>query len=159
MRAISEFFKKNKVTILVIFAIFILDRLTKALTLGTIAMNGPKEIFKYFSFTYAENTGMAFSMFQNGNTPLIFVMLAVLAFVFYSWEDLAKIKKPWSELGLAFITGGALGNLYDRVFLGYVVDMLDFKVWPVFNAADSFICIGAGLVFLAMLLGKKESKQ
>ncbi len=157
---IKQWLTNNRFNIAVIFAIFVLDRITKEITLRTVAINGPAEIFRYFSFTYAENTGVAFSMFRDGNFLLIFVMVAILIFILKSWREIAGTKKPWGNLGLCFIFGGALGNLYDRIFLGFVVDMLDFKVWPIFNVADSFVCVGAVLIFIAMFLGgKKEQKE
>ena len=61
--------------------------------------------------------------------------------------------------GFVFIAAGALGNMYDRVALGFVVDYFDFIVWPVFNVADSFICIGAGLIILAAVKDGRKKKS
>ena len=155
---IKIWLKNNKRNLLVIFAIFILDRVSKIIALRTIAVHGPKEVFKYFSFTYVENTGAAFSMLTNGNLVWIFVVAAVLVFIIKSWKEISAVKEPWAEIGLCLIVGGALGNLYDRIFLGFVVDMFDFKVWPVFNIADSFVCIGAGLILIAIFLGRKKKE-
>ena len=106
-----------------------------------------------------ENTGAAFGMMQNGNFALIFVMLAVIAYMVFSWKDLTSHGKlvKW---GAVFILAGALGNLYDRITLGFVVDFLDFRVWPVFNVADSFITIGACLFVLSLFFHatKREAK-
>lgn len=155
---IAAWLRANRLALPSIAAAFALDRLTKEIALRTIAVSGPAEIWPCFSFTYAENTGAAFSIFKDGNFLLIFVTIAIMAFMVTIWKETARIK-PWGEFGLSLIFGGALGNLYDRILLGYVVDFLDFKVWPVFNLADSFICVGAGILLIAALLEKKGVKK
>ena len=105
--------------------------------------------FEYFRLHYVENTGMAFGLMQNGNLLLIWIMLAVLAYLAYSWKEIASAG-ALAKWGALFIFAGAVGNLYDRIKLGFVVDFLDFRVWPVFNIADSFITVGG--VFLAVSL-------
>ncbi len=116
------------------------------------------DIFPYFRLHYVENTGMAFGLMQDGNLPLIGIMLAVLAYLAYSWKELAAsgVAVKW---GAAFIFAGALGNLYDRIRLGFVVDFLDFRVWPVFNVADSFITIGGILLALSLLPPVKKGSR
>lgn len=115
-------------------------------------------IFPYFRLHYVENTGMAFGLFQNGNLFLIFVMTAVLIYLAYSWKELAAYGKM-VKWGALFIFAGAVGNLYDRIKLGFVVDFLDFRVWPVFNIADSFITVGGVLLALSLLTGRPGEEK
>jgi len=77
-----------------------------------------------------------------------FIAVSVIACAFILWLFSRKQEKLCfaEKLSLCFILGGTFGNLLDRVRLGYVVDFIDFKVWPVFNVADSFITIGAALL-------------
>jgi len=84
---------------------------------------------KYFSFV--ENTGAAFGILEGKNLFLILISIAVALFVIYYLND-----HHYLELG--FLLGGITGNLIDRIFLGYVVDFIDFGFWPSFNIADSF---------------------
>lgn len=154
--ALKRVWTQNKGVILVIALILLADRATKVLTL-TYLTAGAWEPFSWFHLRYVENTGMAFGMLQNGNLLLIFVMIAVVAYLLKSWKELCAMG-PLVKWALAFILAGAIGNLYDRITLGFVVDFLDFRVWPVFNVADSFITIGGCLLALSLLLPKGNRK-
>ena len=139
---------------LIAAALFLLlDRATKVWALQELAVHGPRILGKYLWLNYVENTGMAFGLFQNGNTLLIIVMLAVIGYIIYSWKDIESYGS-WAEWGAVLILTGALGNLYDRLTLGFVVDFIDLRVWPVFNAADSFITVGALLLGVSLLQKK-----
>ncbi|ACC98695.1 Lipoprotein signal peptidase [Elusimicrobium minutum Pei191] len=156
---LKNWFILNKKTVIIVLIITGLDRVSKVFTLELLRPLGSIKIFKYFHLTYVENTGMAFGLFQNANLALAVMMCAVIIFLLVSWREIEKLRPPLGWLGLSFILGGAIGNLYDRIFLGYVVDFIDLRVWPVFNIADSFICIGAVLLAAAMLFpGKKETE-
>ncbi len=128
------------------------------------------DIVPFFALFRTNNTGIAFSMFGNlGAVPLSVITLAVSAFVVFLWYKTPETDRI-ARIGFALILGGALGNLIDRVALGHVVDYFLFHtpVWSfaVFNLADSFITIGAGLVLLQELLrwfaphdGAQESEK
>ncbi len=118
----------------------------------------PIPVFPFFHLHYVENTGASFGMFQGGNTLLIFVTAAIIIYLLYSWKELCA-QGSWTRWGSVLILAGALGNLYDRITLGYVVDFLDFLVWPVFNIADTAICIGAGLMVLSLFWGHKKREE
>lgn len=110
-----------------------------------------------FHLTLVENTGAAFGIFRDH--PAVFVAIAagfsflVVLFIVIKRRVLSAPEK----FALSLILGGTLGNLTDRLRFGYVVDFLDFRVWPVFNAADSCITIGAVLLAWSILTasGKK----
>lgn len=94
-----------------------------------------------FHLSYIQNTGIAFGLFQNHpeiwsiiiSMSVLFLMIGIGFFVNQSL---------WRKIAYSFILGGAVGNWIDRIRLHYVVDFLDFRIWPVFNLADSFITIG-----------------
>lgn len=113
----------------------------------------------FFSLSYAQNTGIAFSLFGNGTqitrwALLTTACLAAIGVVVYSLRT--SLKERWLLLALAMILGGIVGNALDRVIHGAVIDFLHVYWreyhWPIFNVADSFICIGAGLLALDVLL-------
>ena len=106
-----------------------------------------------FHLSFVENTGIAFGLFQNRAQGLTFVItISVLcllaASVFF------KAKPLPHRLAYGFILGGAAGNWMDRIRFQYVIDFLDFRIWPVFNVADSFITIGVVLFIWFALRGR-----
>jgi len=103
--------------------------------------------------TYVQNTGAAFGLLRGSTGLLILVSLGVMI-----WA-VAELRAPTTtsrsaQTILALIVGGAVGNLIDRVRVGYVIDFLDLRVWPVFNLADSAITIGVALLMLHTLQRK-----
>ena len=146
----------HRTWIVVAALLLFIDRATKVWALQDLAVNGPVVLGKYLWLNYVENTGMAFGLFQNGNVLLAVVMLLVIGYIIYSWKDIERYGEC-ARWGAALILTGALGNLYDRLTLGFVVDFIDLRVWPVFNGADSFISIGAVLLGVS-LLRKQEKK-
>ena len=120
----------------------------------------------FFDLTYVRNTGAVWGSFQHQNEWLAVVSVAVLALIALFYHHLVGGQKLFA-LAFAFIMGGIIGNLIDRVKLGWVTDFLDFYLntshWPVFNIADSGICIGVGLYLLASLwpviTGKYSAKS
>ncbi len=153
--------------IIVIFVGVLLDQLTKMWAVDNLIGNSMEVIPGIINFTYAENTGAAFGIFQDATWILALVsfVLAVVMSVFLFKTMNTYGKNKYGKIyvvSLAMIISGALGNLIDRVFLGYVVDFLqfDFISFPVFNVADSFVSVGA--VFLGIywlfLMGKAEKE-
>ncbi len=106
--------------------------------------------------TFVQNTGMAFGLFRG--FPGLFAMLALGVAAWIAVELVRPVLvEPAMQWALALILGGAVGNLIDRVRLGYVIDFLDLRVWPVFNLADSAITIGVALLLWQTL--RKPSKN
>lgn len=103
----------------------------------------------FFALTYVRNTGAAFSLFIGFSPYLIAVGLLVVLAVIYFYYRLPP-KAIFLQFALACVLGGSLGNLLDRIFRGYVVDYLDFTIWPVFNFAD--IMINLGVIIIAFTL-------
>lgn len=142
--------KKYKFEILVFAAIVFLDQITKILALKFLLSKGSINILPFFSLTYVENTGSAFGLFQNANLFLLIISLLVL-FLMIKWRKDILSLGNLAKYGYLLIFAGALGNILDRICLGYVVDFLDFHVWPVFNIADSAICVGAVLIAFSII--------
>ncbi len=141
------------ITILLILA----DQVTKLCTINFLKPIGTIEFIKnIISFTYVENRGAAFGILQNNRWFFIaFTIVMIAAIVIYT----IKIK-PKSALYMwsaSLIVAGGIGNLIDRIFRGYVVDMIEvtFVNYPVFNFADICVVIGAGLLCIFVLLDKK----
>ncbi len=110
-----------------------------------------------FHVTLVYNTGAAFGMFNRHS--YLFVVIAVLAIILIGYF---LVQRSWrmnvpEKVALCFILGGTLGNLIDRVRCGYVIDFIDFRIWPVFNLADSFITVGAVMLGLSILAGIRHS--
>jgi signal peptidase II len=140
-----------------------LDLWTKSLADSQLSLYQRIEVLPFFNITLAYNSGAAFSFLADagGWQRWFFTAIALLAsVVIIGW--LLKLKgERLVALGLALILGGALGNLWDRVTLGHVVDFLDFH-WagyhfPAFNLADSAITVGAVLLVLDMFVSKKQA--
>ncbi|MFH0887451.1 MAG: signal peptidase II [bacterium] len=110
---------------------------------------------KIFHLTYVQNTGAAFGLLRGNNTMLA-IIAAVLIIAVVVAYNITKKKDPLFIISLSFILGGSMGNLCDRITRGYVVDFLDFRVWPVFNLADSLINIGFILLVIHILMRKGE---
>lgn len=146
---------------LVIFAV---DWLTKQCIEASIAYGQSVPVLPFFDLTLRYNTGAAFSFLANagGWQRWFFSFIALAVVVGISWR-LAKIAATnrWEALSLSLILGGAVGNLYDRLVYGHVVDFLEFhwqQSWyfPAFNVADSAITIGVVLMLLESVLAKPQ---
>ena len=120
----------------------------------------------YFSWTLAYNTGAAFSFLadSSGWQRWLFALIAlVVSGVLVVWLKRLKPEETWLAIALALVLGGALGNLYDRVVLGHVVDFIlvhwqNRWYFPAFNLADSAITVGAVLLALDMFKAKKSGE-
>lgn len=150
--------------LMIIAGIVFLDQLSKWLTVINLDLYGTFPLIEdVFHFTYVRNTGAAFSIFNKPDERWIFMSISTVAIValsVYLWK-----KRNDSKLlciALSFIVGGGIGNMVDRCLLGYVIDMLDFRLinFAIFNVADSFVCVGVGLFALQVILGEiKTAKQ
>ncbi len=129
--------------------VLLLDQITKSLAMQSIPLNESISVLPFFSFTYVRNTGAAFGILPGANAFFIVIMVIVLALLSFSHTKLAR-RDRWTAMGLGLLWGGALGNLLDRIRFGSVTDFLDFFWkgwhWPVFNVADTAICVGIFLL-------------
>ncbi len=159
---------KSKFPYFIIAAVVLAaDQLTKAWAVAKLKPVVLIEVIpSYFRLIYATNRGVAFSMFADGefDARWIFAAISVIAAIFVFFYLLqASSGKIRLSTALALLLAGITGNLIDRVRLGEVVDFLGFHwqdkySWPIFNLADSAICIGAVLLTLEMLFEERETK-
>lgn len=143
---------------LALLIVLVLDRLSKILVQRTMHLGESIPIIpNILHFTYILNPGAAFGLFAGKTWFFVIVtVLVLLAIVYFQTRIPAGNKLLRVSLGL--IGGGALGNLYDRLFIGKVIDFLDFKVWSyIFNIADSMIVVG-GFVLLFWLYSSDKAK-
>lgn len=134
--------KEKKAFVIGITALFviILDQITKFIVSNNITK--PVVLIKgIFQLVHVKNTGAGFGILKNQQILLIFVAVFVIGLIMFYYDKIPAKKSIWIFIGL--VLGGTIGNLIDRIRLGYVVDFLDFMIWPSFNAADSAITIGA----------------
>jgi len=123
-------------------ALLALDRATKIWAVASLKAVGTIPLIPFFDLTYVENTGAAFGMGRGANKLLTAVSVALviaLQVISRRWPK----NDPWLQWGTMLVTAGAVGNLYDRLAFGFVVDFLHIHHWPVFNVADSCITVGA----------------
>ena len=151
--------------LLTALAVIVSDQLSKYFVLNHfLGINSYVSFGEYFNIVRAWNTGVSFSMFNNyGNLGvwLLSGLALVIVFALFFW--LKDEKNRLTQAALGMIMGGALGNVIDRLRYGAVFDFLDVHVgdshWPAFNVADSFICIGAGVIIAQAVFSKITRKR
>lgn len=148
------------IVVIISCVVFIVDLLTKYVIQNHIALQNVEIIKGIFSLTYAENTGMAWSLLSGKQAFLSVVSAIAIGVMIY--YVVAKNVDKFTKIALALMIGGAAGNLFDRLFLGYVRDFLDFIIFgydfPIFNVADSALTIGVILLIIASFIEDKGEK-
>ena len=132
-----------------VLSVIVFDRLTKIFFSGRLSLGESIPVIKnIFHFSLVHNTGIAFGMFKDGGIVFIIIPIIAIIFIFFNIYLHRQHKEMGWLLVVAFslILGGALGNLIDRLIFGYVIDFIDFRIWPVFNIADSAITIGTVII-------------
>lgn len=145
------------------FAIVILDQLTKKIILAKMALRDVVEVTSFFDIVHLHNYGAAFSFLHNAGGWQRYFLSAISILVsivlpFYIKKNQHDI---FLAMGLTLVLGGAIGNLVDRLFLGYVVDFVSLHIdyvfyWPAFNVADSAISLGVILLIYDALKKKND---
>jgi len=139
--------------VIIIILGLILDQSTKFLALRNLGINQSIPVINnVFHLTLVTNRGAAFGMLKNYTYIFVIASVVTILFIIMHFKKQNRIKKlDLSVVSMALILSGAVGNLIDRIRFSYVVDFLDFRVWPVFNIADSLITIGALLLAYSVL--------
>lgn len=143
----------NRLSGLALVALLIaLDQLSKYWVEANLPLQQPVDLLPVLALFRTYNTGIAFSLLAGtGDLFLIAISLAICGFVLWLWAR-SDTGQNWARFGYAFVIGGALGNLIDRLRLGHVIDFILFHTgnwsFAVFNLADSFITIGAALIII-----------
>ncbi len=153
--------KKNLIIFSIIIFIFFLDLITKNYALSSLIINHSISINNFLNFTLAFNHGAAFSFLSNagGWQRWFFILFSVIVILIITY---ILVKEKNSQyIAFSFVIGGAIGNLYDRILYGYVIDFIEFHYnsfyWPIFNIAD--IAISIGIILLLYSMFAKESKK
>ena len=148
------------ISILTVCLIVFIDRLTKMFFSKILAVGETIPVIKnIFHFTLVHNTGMAFGLFKDHG--IVFIIIPVIAvgllvYNIYYYRENENLSHSYI-FAFSLILGGAIGNLVDRIFIGHVIDFIDFRIWPVFNIADSAITIGAVIILIKCIpLSVKE---
>lgn len=131
-------------------SVVLLDRLTKIFFSKLLAYGESLPIIKnVVHMTLVHNTGIAFGFFKDQGIVFIIIPIiavALLVFNIYYYRQNNEALSRMYIVAFSLILGGAIGNLIDRIYFGYVIDFIDFRFWPVFNVADSAITIGAAII-------------
>jgi signal peptidase II len=134
-----------------------LDRISKIIFVKILdAGQSVKIIPDIFHITLIHNTGAAFGMFKGRTQVFSLISLIVIVMIAVYLVRSRSVERVLA-VSLGLILGGATANLIDRVWLGYVIDFLDFRIWPVFNIADSCITIGTIILAVNILFGKERN--
>ena len=136
-----------------------LDQWTKALTLANIPLYGRVPVIDgLFHLTYVQNTGAAFSSFEGHQWLFALIFLVFTAMIFWEYFKSPMGFTTFERWCIAAVYGGGLGNMIDRVRMGYVVDMIEtvFVEFPVFNVADCFITCGCIAMMVSLVFFNKE---
>ena len=141
----------------------LLDQITKLLALRYLAPLDTFPLWKdVLHLTYVENTGAAFGMLKDQRWVFLVISTVALGGMI-AYIALTKAKHPLEITSVAFIVGGGIGNMIDRISRGFVVDFVDVRCIPfwkyVFNVADIFVCVGCGLFILYVLLYETRAKK
>ena len=117
----------------------------------------------FFNLRHDRNTGAAFGVLAGHRLLLIFITIAALVFIFVYYLRFRESR--WMQVSLGFLLGGAVGNFIDRLYLGEVIDFLQFGIvshglfWPTFNIADISVCIGAGMLIVYLFQNRHQNQQ
>lgn len=166
-------------SVLIMLLVIVLDQISKGallyMILGGVPVGGAafqlvpypylmSHVTDFFNLVFTWNPGTSFSLFRalGESAPLAIITLTGAIIGFLGYQLFAKKNTKLEMVALAMITGGALGNLIDRMRFGAVIDFLDFHVgglhWPAFNVADICISIGVCLFVLSLIINKKGKK-
>lgn len=147
--------------IVIAFLIVILDLISKQWIFNHLDFGSALVITPFFNIVHFQNTGAAFSFLSesSGWQRYFFIVVSMIAIVIIIRLMRERLKQPLLCLALAFILGGAIGNLCDRTYYGFVIDFIyvhyEAYYWPAFNVADSFISIGVALILYDAFKNKK----
>ena len=150
------------ISLIIPIFIFILDRISKVYVINLSKSALDKELFssKFLNITLIWNEGIAFGLFSFNQDYFYNLLTLIILFVVFFVLMMAIKNKGNQKYALLMILGGAIGNLYDRVFFKAVPDFIDFHIgefhWFVFNVADIFICLGVFFMILSEFIGNNN---
>jgi len=134
------------------------DQVTKQLVVGTLALDEHVHVVGSFTIHRVQNSGIAFGLFPSATAIVIVLTTVAVAWMLVFFAR-SGARHPVLPAAVGLLIGGSLSNLVDRVRLGHVTDFLDFRYWPAFNLADSFIVIGVVILFATLLASDRASRN
>ncbi len=134
------------------------DQLTKSIVRSRLDFNDQVHIVGPFSIHHVTNSGIAFGLFASATSIVILLTGIAVAWMLYFFARSGS-RHPVLPVALGLVIGGSVSNLTDRVRLGHVTDFLDFKYWPAFNLADTFIVVGVAALLLALVASDRQSTR
>jgi signal peptidase II len=150
--------KYKKLIISILLITLSIDQLTKYLVTQNLAIYQSWPTDGIFRFTYVTNTGTAFGLLQNQSTFLTIGSFIAIFFLYYLYKNFI-IENKLLNVAVGLQLGGAIGNLIDRLRLGFVIDFIDIGWWPVFNIADSSIIIGIAIISITIIFEPRQNTQ
>ena len=142
---------------LVACAAVLADQVTKHIVTSTLALDDAVHVVGPLSIHHVQNSGIAFGLFSSATAGgTVITSVAVIWMVWFFARSGGR--HPVLPAALGLLIGGSLSNLVDRIRLGHVTDFIDFRYWPAFNLADSFICIGVIMLLLALFAADRAPK-
>jgi signal peptidase II len=143
-----------------VFLVTLLDQITKIwVQINMELMESIPVIRGIFHITYIQNPNSAFGLLKFPNTAFVIIALLVILIIVFLLRKKIAQKNKLVFFSLIFILGGSLGNMIDRLRVGSVIDFLDFRIWPIFNVADSALNIGLFLLIIHFLIHKEDEVQ
>ncbi|HEY8843335.1 MAG TPA: signal peptidase II [Gaiellaceae bacterium] len=141
----------------VVLAAIAADQLTKLIVASELTLDQGLHVVGPFSIHHVQNSGIAFGLFASA-TPVVTALTALAVGWMLLFFARSGSRHPVLPVALGLLIGGSTSNLIDRIRLGHVTDFLDLRYWPAFNLADSFIVVGVGILFVALLLGETRQR-
>lgn len=150
----------NILPILITAVLVLLDQGTKLWALHSLKpIHNMTLLEGFMDLTFVENRGVAFGMFAGQRWFILLLTGAIVGVLVYYYQHMPRTKEyNWVRGAMILVLGGAIGNIIDRIFRGYVVDFFEFTFfeWPVFNVADIYVVIGVSMLMLLILFVIKE---
>ena len=137
----------------VVLAAIAADQLTKLIVSTQLELDESLHVIGPLSIHHVQNSGIAFGLFASA-TPAVTALTALAVGWMLVYFARSGARHPVLPVALGLLIGGSTSNLLDRIRLGHVTDFIDFKYWPAFNLADSFIVVGVAILFVTLLLGE-----
>jgi signal peptidase II len=163
---IKNLTKNFYINLFIIFSIFIIDRITKIYVIGVNSKNSYEDLYssKFLNINLIWNEGIAFGLFSFSQNNLYNLLTLIISIIIIVILKMIINSYGIKKYGLMMIFGGALGNLFDRIFYKAVPDFIDFHIgefhWFVFNVADIFITIGVIIMILyELILNNQKNEQ
>lgn len=143
--------------LLLVLFIILLDQIIKYFVSTNMFLGQSIPVLpQIFHLTYIQNPGAAFGILENQRSLFILIAAVLIVAVIYFYKKIIQLSKLF-QVGIALLFGGAIGNMIDRIFIGRVIDYMDFRIWPVFNLADIAIVSGCAIIAFNLLFKTERS--